>query len=115
LPELSGLIGNYAYVRFVELCESPRESGREYIAADELADILNLDADQLCRLSDLALLAPEEVQELVNRGAVDRAFVETYGKNRAPMNEVMPMFKEIASHYSKGIRLDKRSKIVRQS
>jgi hypothetical protein len=109
MPELSSLIGNYAYMRFIELCQSCRESGRNYITADELAPILGLDADQLCRLSDLALLAPDEVRQLVYRGTVDRGFLETFAKNRAPMNELMPMFKEIASHYQKGIRLDGRA------
>jgi hypothetical protein len=113
LPELSSLIGNYAHVQFIELCQSRRESGREYITADELAGIVGLDADKLCRLLDLALLAPEKVQELVDRGAVDRGFVETYGKNRAPMDEVMLMFKEVAFHYQKGIRLDKRNFVDR--
>jgi hypothetical protein len=110
LPELANLIGNYAYLNFIRLCESRCEPGKEYIAADELAEVLNLDADQLCRLSDLALLTPVQVQELMDGGSVSRGFVETFGKDRAPMNEVMPMFKEIASHYLKGIRLDKRSK-----
>ena len=109
LPELANLIGNYAYLNFIRLCEAPCEPGREYIAADELAEILGLDADQLCRLYDLALLTPEQVQGLMDGRSVSRGFVDTFGKNRAPMNEVMPMFKEIASHYLKGIRLDKRS------
>jgi hypothetical protein len=105
MPELSNLIGNYAYVRFIELCKSPGQ----YLTADELAPILNLDADQLRSLHDLALLGPDEVRELVDDGAVERGFIETYAKNRAPMNELMPMFKEIASHYQKGIRLDGRA------
>jgi hypothetical protein len=107
VPELASPIGNYAYLKFIKLCESSCEPDKAYIAADELAEIFGLDADQLRELLDLALFTPEQVRELIDQGAIDRGFVETFVKNRPPMNIVMPMLKEIASHYVKGIRLDK--------
>jgi hypothetical protein len=104
IPEVADLIGNSAYVRFIRLCECPRE----YITAVELAEIFALDADQFCKLLDLSSFAPEQMRELIDQGFVDRGFVETYMKNRPPMGAVMPMLKEVAAHYVKGIRLDRR-------